>query len=159
MAPNTYICDICHKNFKRRSDLQRHQRTVHRDDGLSCQQCGTSFSRADNYLRHKRKYHPNALETPVQVGGANVERNMAEDTNKPAESTACITSEEAIGGNLKKIFLKATNNTKYDPMAFLKVNEENIRSILKEVLTKRRGIKFYLTLQVLFKCYTPMAVI
>jgi hypothetical protein len=93
----------------------------------------------------------------VQVGGANVERNMAEDTTKPTESTECITSEEAIEGNLKKIFLKATNNTIYDPMTFLKVNEENIRSILKEALTKRRGIKFYLTLQVLFNFYTLMA--
>jgi hypothetical protein len=155
MAPNTYTCDICHKDFKRRSDLQRHQRTVHRGDGLTCQQCGASFSRADNYLRHKRKYHHNSLETPVQVGGANVEVNMAEDTNKPAESTECITSEEAIKGNLKKIFLKAANNTIYDPMSFLKVNEENIRSILKEALMKRRGIKFYLTLQVLFNFTLP----
>lgn len=73
---------------------------------------------------------------------------MIEDTNNPTETenTDYITSEEAIGGNLKRIFLEATNITKYDPMSFLKLNEEIIRSILKEALVKRRGIKFYLTL-------------
>lgn len=63
---------------------------------------------------------------------------------------ACISEEEAIEGNLKKISLEATDKSKFDPITFLKLKEENIRRILKEELAKRRRIKFYLTLQVRF---------
>lgn len=56
MASKAFTCNICQKDFKRKSDLQRHQRTVHGGAGLTCQQCGTSFSRADNYLRHNQRH-------------------------------------------------------------------------------------------------------
>lgn len=63
---------------------------------------------------------------------------------------ACIGEKEAIEGNLKKISLEATDKSKFDPITFLKLKEENIRRILKEELAKIRRNKFYLTLQVRF---------
>jgi hypothetical protein len=107
-------------------------------DGLTCQQCGANCSRTDNYQRHKRKYHPDSLETPIQVWGANVEHNMIEDTNNPTENTECITSEETIGGNLKKMRIPTDDETKIDPLTFFRFCEEKIRSILKEALMKIR---------------------
>ena len=62
----------------------------------------------------------------------------------------CITSEEAIERNLKKVSIEAKDKTKYDPMTFLKVKEEKIRQILKDEIRKRQRIKFYITLQVRF---------
>lgn len=61
----------------------------------------------------------------------------------------CLTEEEAIEGNLKKITIP-TNDQRFDPLTFLKDKEETIRSILKEERTKRKRMKFYLTLQVRF---------
>jgi hypothetical protein len=60
----------------------------------------------------------------------------------------CINEEEAIEGNLMKITIPANDQTKYDPMTFLKAREEKITSILRDALKKRSRIKFYLTLQV-----------
>lgn len=48
------------------------------------------------------------------------------------------------------MFIEATDKSKYDPLTFLKNKEETIRSILKKERTKRKRIKFYLTLQVRF---------
>lgn len=62
----------------------------------------------------------------------------------------CITSEEAIHGNLKKISISADDQTKYDPLAFRKSREEKVRSVLQSERTKRKRMKFYLTLQVRF---------
>lgn len=41
----------------------------------------------------------------------------------------CFSEEEAIEGNLKKVFIEATDKSKYDPLTFLKNKEETIRSI------------------------------
>ena len=84
-----------------------------------------------------------------------------EEKDKPSDHTEreddiqnqedeCITSEETIEGNLKKVSIEARDKTKYDPMAFLKVKEEKIRQILKDKIRKRQRIKFYITLQVRF---------
>ena len=84
-----------------------------------------------------------------------------EEKDKPSDHTErendiqnqeddCITSEEAIEGNVKKVSIEARDKTKYDPMAFLKVKEEKIRQILKVKIRKRQRIKFYITLQVRF---------
>lgn len=48
------------------------------------------------------------------------------------------------------MFIEATDKSKYDPLTFLKNKEETIRSILKKKRTKRKRIKFYLTLQMRF---------
>lgn len=48
------------------------------------------------------------------------------------------------------MFIEATDKSKYDPLTFLKNKEETIRSIFKKERTKRKRIKFYLTLQVQF---------
>lgn len=58
----------------------------------------------------------------------------------------CISEEEVIEGNLKKILLEVIDKSKFDFIIFFKLKEENIWRILKEELVKRRRIKFYLIL-------------
>ena len=72
------------------------------------------------------------------------------EESKDVTTNDCITEEEAIEGNLKKITILAEDQTKYNPMAFLKSKEDTIKSTLREELNKRLRIKFYLTLQVRF---------
>lgn len=64
------------------------------------------------------------------------------------KETDCITKEQAIDGNLKKISLSSADETKYDPMSFLKAKEEKLREILRKELKKSHRIKFYMTMQV-----------
>ena len=163
MGPATHNCDVCGKSFQRKSDLNRHQRTVHGSATLQCGNCGARFSRKDSLMRHIKNHHPSDHQcnnTDVedmdvregqsnanyQMGGADTSTEETVDNN----THACITSEEAINGNLKKISIPAEDQTKFDPMAFLKSKEEQIRSLLREVLKKRLRIKFYITLQVRF---------
>ena len=89
MGPATHDCSICEKKFKRRSDLQRHLRTVHGAQSLQCPKCGVKFTRMDNYERHLKTQHPSTNQT----GGSDPVANTDE---------GCITEEQAINGNLKK---------------------------------------------------------
>lgn len=74
--------------------------------------------------------------------------SQVDDTSNDRED--CITSEEGIHGNLKKISISADDQTKYDPLKFLKSREQKVRSVLQSERTKRKRMKFYLTLQVRF---------
>ena len=160
MGPSTHDCDVCGKTFKRKFDVSRHQRTVHGSATLQCGKCGVSFSRKDNYTRHIRSHHSSDTHKEKSNAShhkANTPLKMQEGkgTNQEEESkdvttNDCITEEEAIEGNLKKITIPAEDQTKFDPMAFLKSKEEKIRSLLREALKNRLRIKFYLTLQVRF---------
>lgn len=58
----------------------------------------------------------------------------------------CISEEEVIEGNLKKILLEVIDKSKFDFIIFFKLKEENVWRKLKEELVKRRRIKFYLIL-------------
>ena len=98
------------------------------------------------------------MGTGVQAPPSNETQKKNEEKDTPSDQTEkendiqnqeddCITSEEAIEGNLMKVSIEARDQTKYDPMAFLKVKEEKIRQILKDEIRKRQRIKFYITLQ------------
>jgi len=158
-----HACNVCDKTFTRKSSLIRHQRTGHGTSTHQSPKCKANFNRRDNFLRHISKHHPNRWNQIEVItnqigGGDHRESNDAiplhamesENTNKVQQDDEhdCITKEEAIDGNLKKISISATDNTKYNPMSFLKAKEEKIISILRDEVRKRLRIKFYMTLQV-----------
>ncbi|KAH7056064.1 zinc finger protein, partial [Linnemannia elongata] len=48
-----FLCGICGRPFKRRTDYVRHVRNVHEEVGrYSCNQCGERFGRLDKLKRH-----------------------------------------------------------------------------------------------------------
>ena len=101
---------------------------------------------SDTYKQNTNaSHHVNMVPQNPQEG-----KGTRQEESKDVAINDCITSEEAIAGNLKKITISAEDQTKYDPMAFLKSKEEQIRVLLREELKKRLRIKFYITLQVRF---------
>jgi len=106
-----------------------------------------------------KKHHQNQESQTNQIGGGHeelmdvdqpseLEMRQVENFQANEKENDCITKEEAIDGNLKKISISSADRTKYDPMSFLKAKEEKLRDILREELKKRLRIKFYLTMQV-----------
>lgn len=74
-------------------------------------------------------------------------KHFLTDSQVEENKEYCITEEEAIKENLKKIFWDPTNKTKYGPVTFLKTIKEEIRTILQNELAKRKRIGVHLTLQ------------
>uniref|UniRef100_A0A8W8NZH4 Uncharacterized protein n=1 Tax=Magallana gigas TaxID=29159 RepID=A0A8W8NZH4_MAGGI len=62
--------------------------------------------------------------------GSGKSSNDIKDNEAEEVKEDCFSEEEAIEGHLKKVFIEATDKSKYDPLAFLKMKEETIRSIL-----------------------------
>ncbi|KAG0055360.1 hypothetical protein BGZ83_008880 [Gryganskiella cystojenkinii] len=51
-----FLCGICGRPFKRRTDYVRHVRNVHEEVGrYSCSQCGERFGRLDKLKRHDKR--------------------------------------------------------------------------------------------------------
>ncbi|KAF8951993.1 hypothetical protein CPC16_003602 [Podila verticillata] len=51
-----FLCGICGRPFKRRTDYVRHVRNVHEEVGrYSCAQCGERFGRLDKLKRHDKR--------------------------------------------------------------------------------------------------------
>ena len=51
-----YECLLCRKVFQTKQYLQRHQKTVHVQQGISCDQCEKTFSKNSDLKRHKTQF-------------------------------------------------------------------------------------------------------
>ena len=52
-----YECLLCHKNFQTKQYLQRHQKTVHIQQGISYDECEKHFTKKADLKRHKNTVH------------------------------------------------------------------------------------------------------
>ena len=70
-----FRCESCHKNFKRKSDLKRHTETIHRGSiSFPCQSCGKNFSRKRDLKRHTELIHEGSINFQCQICGKNYTR-------------------------------------------------------------------------------------
>lgn len=58
----TFVCDICHRRFRRQEHLKRHYRSLHtQEKPFECNECGKKFSRSDNLAQHARTHGSGAI--------------------------------------------------------------------------------------------------
>ena len=153
---HTLRCEKCGVNFTRRDNFIRHMKTHHQGQNINdiIGKIGEHIEPSSISSKRNDSAPTNVeMEVFQQGKGDKTDTGYHENAENKVPVTQdtggdCITEEEAINGNLKKITLPANTQTKYDPMTFLKSREEKIRSILKEELKKRQRIKFYITMQV-----------
>ena len=153
-------CEKCGLQFTRRDSYLRHIRNHHpqfTQQQNNLEQVSQSGQQENNrYTESKVQVGAGVPAPPSNETQKNNEENDTSSDQTEKENDIqnqeddCSTSEEAIDGNLKKVFIEARDKTKYDPMTFLKAKEEKIRLILKDEIKKRQRIKFYITLQVRF---------
>lgn len=56
-TPQKGFCEICAKDFKKASRLNRHMRTHTKEKPFSCHQCNSTFSQSYHMTRHMRNLH------------------------------------------------------------------------------------------------------
>jgi hypothetical protein len=66
----TFVCEICHRRFRRQEHLKRHYRSLHTEDKpFECHECGKKFSRSDNLSQHARTHGSGAIVMGVLEDG------------------------------------------------------------------------------------------
>ena len=82
-----------------------------------------------------------------QVGGG-----LSSDIEETVENDGC---ESAINGNLKTIHRKPRVNEKYDLSLFLQGKRANVLKNLEKEFQEKRGLKWFITVQVRMVKYRP----
>jgi DNA-directed RNA polymerase subunit RPC12/RpoP len=54
----SYNCDKCHKTFRSKGSLARHNQTNHTKESYECEECGLRILRKDSIKRHYQHHHP-----------------------------------------------------------------------------------------------------
>ena len=73
----TFVCDQCHRRFRRQEHLKRHYRSLHtHDKPFECHECGKKFSRSDNLSQHARTHGSGAIVMGVLEDGELVSDHM-----------------------------------------------------------------------------------
>lgn len=66
----TFVCDLCHRRFRRQEHLKRHYRSLHtQEKPFECHECGKKFSRSDNLSQHARTHGSGAIVMGVLEDG------------------------------------------------------------------------------------------
>ena len=61
-----FVCDVCHRRFRRQEHLKRHHRSLHtQEKPFECGECGKRFSRSDNLAQHARTHGSGAIVMSV----------------------------------------------------------------------------------------------
>ena len=142
-------CEKCGLQFTRRDSYLRHIRN-HHPQSAQQQNNLEQVSQSGQQENNRDKESKIQVGTCVPAPPSNETQKKNEEKDTPSDQTEkendiqnqeddCITSEEAIEGNLMKVSIEARDKTKYDPMTFLKVKEEKIRQILKTKSERDNG--------------------
>ena len=79
-----FACDLCNKEFKKRSYVREHKRKMHEKTNFPCDQCNEEFSQQNSLLTHKILVHeinPRystcwQCNRPIKGGRDNLQRHI-----------------------------------------------------------------------------------
>ena len=156
-ASKRFVCSRCNKPFTRKFDMQRHMKMHARGKEFQCSICSKAFYRKDKEIEHElccRKEGMaendtvgNSVQSTAQSGGG-----LTSDIEETVENDGC---ESAINGNLKTIHMKPRVNEKYDLSLFLQGERPNVLKNLEKEFKEKRGLKWFITVQVRMVKYRP----
>lgn len=73
----TFVCDLCHRRFRRQEHLKRHYRSLHtQEKPFECNECGKKFSRSDNLAQHARTHGSGAIVMNLLEDGETYDTSM-----------------------------------------------------------------------------------
>jgi uncharacterized Zn-finger protein len=86
--PPTLQCDLCTRTFESRSDLIRHNESVHYQERFECPSCDLTFSRRDNFQLHSINKHQ---KNPKTCGTCGMKFKNYSDLERHSEKEKCST--------------------------------------------------------------------
>ena len=154
-ACKNFVCTRCNKHFTRKFDLQRHMKVHAREKEFQCSTCTKTFHRRDKKLQHEQ----NCGRLQIQVKdnrlteGSTV--HVGHGESSPTEERENDVCESALNRNLKTVQMKPRINEKHDLTLFLKGKKANIFKNLKTELKEKKGVKWFISVQVKMVKYRP----
>lgn len=113
-------CTICGKTFASSSSLSQHKR-VHGEKKFTCIHCGKGFIRKGRYEKHLKNHHQ--------------------------EAACAAECTDALNGTARRVTFTPISPSR-DPLSFLSSYKHEVLALLEAELDKRKGLKFYICLQV-----------
>ena len=154
-----HTCQQCKKEFTDKRNLKRHAKVHAVNKEFQCSFCTRRFYRHDNKRLHENNCRKLQMltednERDTLIGGTTdqVGGGRSGDTKEAAENDGC---DSAINGNLKTIHMKPRVNEKYDLSLFLQGKRTNVLKNLEKEFKEKRGLKWFITVQVRMVKYRP----
>ena len=150
-----FVCTRCNKHFTRKFDLQRHMKIHAREKEFQCSTCTKTFHRCDKKLQHEQNCR--RLQLPVEDNRLNQGSmvQVGHGESSPTEERENDVCESALNRNLKTVQMKPRINEKHDLTLFLKGKKANIFKNLKTELKEKKGVKWFISVQVKMVKYRP----
>ena len=154
-----HTCEHCRKEFTDKRNLKRHMKVHAANKEFHCSFCTRRFYRQDKKRLHE--INCRRLQIPTEnnrrdvfIGGGTdqVGGGLSSDIVETVENDGC---ESAINGNLKTIHVKPRVNEKYDLSLFLQGKRANVLKNLEKEFKEKRGLKWFITVQVRMVKYRP----
>lgn len=159
-----FVCDVCRKDFLRKSDLDRHSK-IHKPKSqdsvqFSCEKCNVTFTRRDNLKRHLSSH----LNLPcaecdqifntkfnllhhVRVSHAKPVKRKSSISKATPKRSKNTNSKTSLNVFTTHILSFNETNSKDMLVCFEEIRPE-LRHLLEDELVEKRGVKWYVVVKV-----------
>ena len=104
---------------------------------------------------HRKKVIEEQQQNAASEGNISVKQIGGASSGAVSENTEADDCQSALNGNLKTIPMKPCVNEKYDLSLFLHGKRANVLKNLERELKEKKGVKWFITVQVKMVKYRP----
>ncbi|GBN01390.1 hypothetical protein AVEN_110443-1 [Araneus ventricosus] len=140
MSSSDFVCTICNKSFKYKSNLTRHLKTIHQDEsfaGFTCIFCERKFKRKHDLQRHMVNIHELEEVDAMKIGSEKVE--VEEKSVAPDETV------DAMKIGSEEVELEEKSVTANDIVDAMKIGSEKV--VLEEISVSGNDIVDAMTVE------------